>query len=192
MISVSESAQDYFRHLMEQQDLEDVALRMHVSSPGTPAADCQLGFCEEGEQAADDVRVGLSGFNLYVDAASAPWLEDAVVDYEAGEMGGQITVKAPNIKGTAPDDGAPLADRVDYILQAEINPMVAAHGGIVSLVDVTEDHVVVLQFGGGCHGCGMVDVTLKQGIEQTLRERIPEITGVRDITDHATGENPYY
>lgn len=192
MIQVSDSAQQYFLRLMEQQDLEDVALRMLVIQPGTPAADCQLGFCSEGEQASDDVTVPLAGFNLYIDAASAPWLDDALVDYEPSDLGGQITVKAPNIKGQAPGADAPLAERVDYVLQSEINPMVAAHGGIVTLVDVTEDRTVVLQFGGGCHGCGMVDVTLKQGIETTLRERIPEIAGVRDVTDHAAGENPYY
>ena len=85
-----------------------------------------------------------------------------------------------------------LAERVDYVLQAEINPAVAGHGGVVTLVEVTADNMVVLQFGGGCHGCGMVDVTLKEGIEKTLKERVPEIAGVRDVTDHAAGQNPYY
>lgn len=192
MIRVTDTAQDYFRRLMEQQGLDDVGLRMLVSQPGTPAADCQLAFCPEGEQTAEDVVVPLDGFNLYIDAGSAPWLDDAVVDYETDDLGGQISVKAPNIKGGAPEDDASLAERVDYVLQAEVNPTVAAHGGRVALVEVTTDNVVVLQFGGGCHGCGMVDVTLKQGIEKTLKERVPEIAGVRDVTDHATGENPYY
>ena len=193
MIKVSDTAQDYFRRLMEQQGLEDVALRMLVSQPGTPAADCQLAFCPEGEQASDDVVVSLDGFDLYIDADSAPWLDDARVDYETDDLGGQISVKAPNIKGEPPDEAASsVAQRVDYVLQEEINPSVAAHGGVVTLVEVTTENVVVLQFGGGCHGCGMVDVTLKEGIEKTLKERVPEIVGVRDATDHATGENPYY
>jgi Fe/S biogenesis protein NfuA len=192
MISVTETAQDYFRRLMEQQGLDDVGLRMLVSQPGTPAADCQLAFCPEGEQESDDVIVPLEGFNLYIDATSAPWLDDAKVDYETDDLGGQISVKAPNIKGEPPDGAASLADQVDYVLQAEINPAIAAHGGVVTLVEVTTDNTVVLQFGGGCHGCGMVDVTLKEGIEKTLKERVPEIEAVRDVTDHATGENPYY
>ncbi len=78
------------------------------------------------------------------------------------------------------------------MLDAEINPRLAAHGGRVSLVEVTEACEVVLQFGGGCHGCGMVDMTLKEGIEKSLKEQIPEVTGVLDATDHSTGENPYY
>ena len=74
----------------------------------------------------------------------------------------------------------------------EINPQIASHGGRVSLEEIAGDGIVVLRFGGGCHGCGMADVTLKQGIEKTLRSRLPEITEVRDATDHASGHNPYY
>ena len=75
---------------------------------------------------------------------------------------------------------------------SEINPKLASHGGCVTLLEVDAEHAVVLQFGGGCHGCGMVDVTLKQGVEKTLREQVPEVTAVRDATDHSGGEKPYY
>jgi Fe/S biogenesis protein NfuA len=78
------------------------------------------------------------------------------------------------------------------LLETEINPSLASHGGRVTLVEVTEKMEVVLQFGGGCQGCGMADVTLKQGIEQTLTRNIPEITAVLDSTDHQSGQNPYY
>jgi Fe/S biogenesis protein NfuA len=78
------------------------------------------------------------------------------------------------------------------VLEAEINPKLASHGGRVSLLEIDAGGAVLLQFGGGCHGCGMVDVTLKQGVEKTLRERVPEITAVRDATDHADGKKPYY
>jgi Fe/S biogenesis protein NfuA len=81
---------------------------------------------------------------------------------------------------------------VRYVLDAEINPQLASHGGRVTLLEIDAQGAVLLQFGGGCHGCGMVDVTLKQGVEKTLRERVPEITAVRDATDHAVGEKPYY
>ncbi|MBI3907411.1 MAG: NifU family protein [Pseudomonas fluorescens] len=83
---------------------------------------------------------------------------------------------------------------VDYATyqQTEINPGLASHGGQVSLIDVVEDGIAVLQFGGGCQGCGQADVTLKEGIERTLLERIPELKGVRDVTDHTQKENAYY
>ena len=83
-----------------------------------------------------------------------------------------------------------MIERVRYVLDAEINPRLASHGGRVTLLEIDAAGAVVLQFGGGCHGCGMVDVTLKQGVEKTLRERVLEITAVRDATDHAGGQRP--
>ena len=85
-----------------------------------------------------------------------------------------------------------IRDSINYYLQTEINPGLASHGGQVSLVDVVDDGIAVLQFGGGCQGCGQADVTLKEGIERTLLERIPELKGVRDVTDHSQKENAYY
>jgi len=119
-------------------------------------------------------------------------LDGASIDYESNATGGQLNIRAPRIKGDMPGMEASLVERVRYVLDAEVNPRIAAHGGRISLLEVSAEGVVVLQFGGGCHGCGMVDVTLKQGVEKTLRERVPEITEVRDATDHAGGSNPYY
>ena len=92
----------------------------------------------------------------------------------------------------APDADASVVERVRYLIDAEINPKLASHGGRVALREITAEGIVVLQFGGGCHGCGMSEVTLKNGIEKTLREKIPEVTGVRDVTDHESGSKPYY
>jgi len=90
-----------------------------------------------------------------------------------------------------PMDDEAVKERVQKILEEMINPAVAGHGGWVDLLDVKEN-VVYLRLGGGCQGCGMVNVTLKQGIESTLKEEIPQIAGVIDQTDHAGGNNPYY
>ena len=91
-----------------------------------------------------------------------------------------------------PGAEAELSDRVAWLLETEINPGLASHGGHVELEEITESLEVVLRFGGGCHGCGMVDVTLKEGIENSLKTNFPEIRGILDATDHSTGENPYY
>jgi len=80
--------------------------------------------------------------------------------------------------------------KIQDLLDTAINPAVAGHGGVVSLVDV-KDKMVYLQMGGGCQGCGMVDVTLKQGIETMIREELPEVVEILDVTDHAAGQNPY-
>jgi Fe/S biogenesis protein NfuA len=114
------------------------------------------------------------------------------VDYAKDSMGGQLTIRAPNSRmpRIAPDSS--LEDRINYILYNDINPGLAAHGGFITLEKVTEDRVAVLKFGGGCQGCGMVDVTLKEGVEKNLLQQIPELTAVRDVTDHSDSENAYY
>jgi len=192
MIQIHSGAEQYFARLIEQQDADDLALRIAVSDPGTPRAQCQLTFCEPDAAASEDTRIPCDGFDLIVDGASASWLDNAELDFEEDAVGGQLVVKAPNIRGSVPGDDAPLPERVQYLIDAEINPSVASHGGHVTLVEVTGAREVILRFGGGCHGCGMASVTLKEGIEKTLLRELPEITAVRDATDHSTGENPYY
>lgn len=86
---------------------------------------------------------------------------------------------------------AEIRRRVQQVLDSIINPAVASHGGMVSLLDVN-NNAVFLEFGGGCQGCGMVSVTLKYGVERTIREEVPEVGEILDTTDHASGRNPYY
>ena len=192
MIEISRSAQDYFRKLIGQQDEEGLGLRISVSHAGTPGASCDLQFCPSGQSMPDDNVREFEGFNLYVADASVKWLDKAEIDFEEDPTGGQLTIKAPGIKGDEPGSDAGMEDRVSWLLQTEINPALASHGGRVALVEITDAKEVILQFGGGCQGCGMADVTMKQGIEQTLKRHIPEITAVKDVTDHSSGTNPYY
>lgn len=192
MIEIRPQAQEFLNTMLERQDLPGLGLRMKVINPGTPDADCELLFCQEDEITETDTEVKCDAFTLWVDDISAPYLVDAELDFESSPTGGQITVRAPNIKGSAPDESSPLVDQVRYLLDTEINPSVASHGGIVTLDAVTDEGEVRLRFGGGCHGCGMVNVTLKEGIERTFMDKLPRVTAVTDVTDHETGENPYY
>lgn len=192
MIDISERAQQHFLRLLSQQGIENLSIRLRVTAPGTPGANCELEFCEPADLAGGEWTIECSGFNFHVDGDSARWLDNATIDFEPTATGGQLNIRAPKIKGDVPGAEAGLIERVQYVLDAEVNPMLASHGGKVSLLEIVAEGVVLLQFGGGCHGCGMVDVTLKQGVEKTLIERVPEITAVRDATDHAVGETPYY
>ncbi len=106
-----------------------------------------------------------------------------------GTLASGVAPVAPAPPALAAEDEA-LYGRVADLFEAEINPAIARHGGYVELIDV-QDRVVMLRMGGGCQGCGMADVTLRQGIEASLRERIPEVAGIVDVTDHAAGTNPY-
>ncbi len=192
MLTLTENAQRHFRKLIESQGSDDMGIRVQAVHGGTPKADCQLEFCAADELVGDEWALQCEGFMFYVDAASIGYFDGAEIDYQTNATGGQLTVRAPKLKGAPPAEGADLAERVRYVIETEINPQIASHGGRVSLEEIADRSIVVLRFGGGCHGCGMADVTLKQGIEKTLRARLPEITAVRDVTDHASGHNPYY
>ena len=192
MIEITESAQEYFGRLIEQQEMDDVGLYLTVLNPGTPLAACDLQFHVGGQSGEEEIEFNYDKFKLYIPAGSERWLEESKIDFEKSDAGGQLTIKAPGIKGDKPDDSESLETRISWVLQSEINPGLASHGGMVSLEMITPENEVVLRFGGGCHGCGMVNVTLQDGIEKTLKEYFPEIKAVIDATDHATGSNPYY
>ena len=96
-----------------------------------------------------------------------------------------------NPTAAGPADSASLMERVQWVIDSEINPSVASHGGVVTLVEV-QDGNVMLRFGGGCHGCSSSSATLKFGIETRLKEKFPDIKEIIDVTDHSTGETPYY
>lgn len=192
MLQISSSAQAYFRQLLRQQDLDDLGIRLSALRAGTPSADARLEFCEPADLRGDEWAIDCDGFTLYVEAASVPFFEAAEIDFQENATGGQVTVRAPNIKGRAPGVNASLIERVRHVLDSEVNPQLATHGGRVAVEEITAENDVVLRFGGGCHGCGMVDVTLKSGVETTLRARIPELGAIRDATDHDSGATPYY
>jgi len=191
-ITITQAAEDYLAELLSKQDSPGIGIRVFITQPGTPYAETCIAYCKPGEQKPEDTAVGLASFTAWIDGVSEPFLEDAVVDYATDRMGGQLTIKAPNAKVPMVNEDSPLNERINYYLQTEINPGLASHGGQVTLVDVVDEGIAVLQFGGGCQGCGQADYTLKEGIEKTLLERIPELKGVRDVTDHSNRENAYY
>jgi len=191
MIQLSESAQAHFRRLIEREALPGLGVRLSAVHPGTPRADVRLEFAEPGDLTGDEWAIDCEGFTLWIEAASASYLDAAEIDYVQQATGGQLQIRAPKIKGEAPAETASLVERVRWVVEHEVNPQLAQHRGHVAVDSVTADGVVYLRFGGGCHGCGMADVTLKQGIEKTLLTRVPGVTAVRDATDHATGDAPY-
>ncbi|WP_462383674.1 Fe-S biogenesis protein NfuA [Pseudomonas sp. Marseille-QA0892] len=191
-ITITEAAEGYLADLLSKQDTPGIGIRVFITQPGTQYAETCIAYCKPGEQKPEDTPVGLASFTAWIDAISEPFLEDAVVDYATDRMGGQLTIKAPNAKVPQVNEDSPLPERVSYYLQTEVNPGLASHGGQVSLVDIDDEGIAILRFGGGCQGCGMVDLTLKEGVEKTLMERIPELKGVRDVTDHTNKENAYY
>ncbi len=192
MIMISESAQAHFVKLLEKQ-ASGTNIRVFVVNPGTASAECGVSYCPPDAVESTDLTVPFNGFDAVIDADSKPFLVDAEIDFVTDQMGSQLTLKAPNAKVRKVSDNAPLKERVQYVIDAEINPQLANHGGRVSVVELTDTGIAVLQFGGGCNGCSQVDLTLKEGIEKELLNRFHgELNGVRDVTDHQRGEHSYY
>lgn len=191
-IKISDAAQAHFRKLLESQE-EDTNIRIFVVNPGTPNAECGVSYCPPSNVEENDTELKFNGFSAFIDSVSYPFLEEAEIDYVTEELGTQLTLKAPNAKMRKVADDAPLIERVDYVIQTQINPQLAGHGGRITLIEITDDGYAVLQFGGGCNGCSMVDVTLKDGVEKQLVEMFDgELKGARDVTEHQRGEHSYY
>lgn len=192
-ITITESAAEYLKTLVERQEDAGMGVRIFVEKPGTPYAECCMAYCPAGESEASDHTIPLAGFNVYLKGESLPYLVDAEVDYNKDRFGGQLTFRAPRSKVPQLGDNASLEEQIYHVLQSEINPMLASHGGNVSLEYLADENTTaVLKFGGGCQGCASVDLTLKEGIEKTLMERFPTLKKVVDETDHTNTDNAYY
>ncbi len=194
-IEVTEGAQGYLAELLEKQNVEGVAVRLFVTQPGTTYAETCLAYCRPDEVNAEDEVMQLELVRFYIEKNSIPYLDEAFIDYATDRMGGQLTIKAPNAKVPKVTADSPINEQINYILYSEVNPGLASHGGEVKLEEVSEEEaglVAILRFGGGCQGCSAVDMTLKDGVEATLIEKVPGLVGVRDVTDHSQREQAYY
>jgi Fe/S biogenesis protein NfuA len=174
------------------EESEPLAVRIEVldSSPLAPQYD--LALIEESEKETGDQIYEQGGFEVVVPRSSVDLLKGATVDWVESMQGSGFKVENPNIVpiGEGLADG-PLADRVKQVIDMQVNPAIASHGGSVTLVEVRDD-VVYLEMMGGCQGCGMAAVTLAQGIRRIIMENVPDVKDIVDVTNHEAGANPYY
>ena len=191
-IKITKSAEKYLDDLLDNQGEDTVGIKIFVTEPGSPRAETCIAYAkQEDDLSGYTVKTGFK-FPLYLEEISLKFIEDAKVDYSPDKFGGNLTIKAPNAKLPQIASDGSIEEKINYVLYSEINPGLAAHGGEVLLVEVVDEKTAVLQFGGGCQGCGMVDLTLKDGVERTLLEKIPELNKILDVTDHSYRENAYY
>lgn len=182
MLEFTDVAKDRVRSFIESQTGDEAsALRIAGNR-----AEQRLWLVKASDIQPTDRSFDAGGFTVLLDPLSAAQLQGATVDFVEGVIQSGFRVYFPTQEW---DD--PIAQKVQDVLDTEINPGVASHGGTVSLAGV-RDGVAYITFGGGCQGCGAADLTLKQGIDRIVRERVPEIHTVMDETDHDAGENPYY
>ena len=156
-----------------------------------------LSFVPLGETGGTDHMERHGDLTVIIPSGDTSNMTGAELAMSSNPMTPGLAIENPNNpspqipSAPAGDLSGPLAEQIAQVLDQQVNPAIAAHGGHASLVS-EEDGVVYLQLGGGCQGCGMAAVTLRQGIEQILRDAIPAIVEIVDVTDHQGGDNPYY
>ena len=187
MLEITDKAKEMLQSFVEQADNDNpMALKVEIVGRGPKGFQYDLQLIDKGDSLDDDVESEVGGLTVFVSANSAQYLEGTTLDYKETLMGGGFSFENPNPLWM--DD---LSKAVAEVISEKVNPVVASHGGHVDLIGI-DDGRAVIAFGGGCQGCGMVDVTLRQGVEVMITEGVPGVSGVIDVTDHSAGTNPFY
>ncbi len=186
MLTLTDSAKEQVLSAIQEEGKENLTLRIAITGRGPSGFQYSLDLVGAGENKEDDILVEHDDLKIYVERSSAENLEGTTIDFVTRLQESGFKFDNPNSIWSDP-----RAKLVQEVIDARINPGIAAHGGNVRLLDVKND-IAYIAFGGGCQGCGMVDVTLKQGVAVMIKEAVPDLKDVLDTTDHAAGENPYY
>ena len=185
-IDISRKAQDHIKKFLNASSEKIQGVSIIIETKTERKANYSIQFIELSDTPAENISIDFENIPVLVSKEVIPYLEGTEVDLnDKGEL------EAFNPSMSITEISGSVEEQIQHVLDEEVNPMVASHGGVVSLLEV-KDHNVYLEFGGGCQGCGMIDVTLKQGVEVMMKAQIPEIEAIYDVTDHAGGTNPYY
>ena len=185
-IDISRKAQDHIKKFLNASSEKIQGVSIIIETKTERKANYSIQFIELSATPVENISIDLEKFQVFVAKEAIPYLEGTEVDLnEKGEL------EAFNPSMSITEISGSVEEQIQHVLDEEVNPLVASHGGVVSLLEV-KDHNAYLEFGGGCQGCGMIDVTLKQGVEVIIKAQIPEIEAIYDVTDHAGGTNPYY
>lgn len=184
MLTVTPSAQEKIHEILVQKKVENYGVRIRILGKGIDSFAYDFSLMPPDFRLPDDLVVETDQFSVFVDQESAELMNDATVDFDVEQNGFMV------------DNPAPVWDnkvgpKVARVIIEEINPGVASHGGAIMLVDV-KDNVAYVRMLGGCQGCGMASVTLSDSVERMVKQAVPEIASVVDITRHGAGTNPYY
>jgi len=185
-IDISRKAQDHIKKFLNASSEKIQGVSIIIETKTERKANYSIQFIELSDTPAENISIDFENIPVLVSKEVIPYLEGTEVDLNDK---GELEAFNPNMSIT--EISGSVEEQIQHVLDEEVNPMVASHGGVVSLLEV-KDHNAYLEFGGGCQGCGMIDVTLKQGVEVMIKSQIPEIEAIYDVTDHAGGTNPYY
>jgi Fe/S biogenesis protein NfuA len=194
VVSITQEALDKLKELRaDEPDADQLGLRLEIASDASEEFRYDLSFSEYLDAAfTDEVRTH-EGLKVIIPGKDVELLSGATLDY--AETTG-LVIRNPNrpevlrVEGLTGDDA--LSAEIEAMVAGEINPALASHGGFVTYVGHDGEGTAYLTMGGGCHGCSMSKLTMLEGVQTMLVEAIDEVHAVKDLTDHATGENPFY
>ncbi|MCH7588088.1 MAG: NifU family protein [Chloroflexi bacterium] len=186
MIDITDAAQAKLLEVLAGKEDGERGLLVSIKGRGPGGFEHAMRFVTDEEKPEDVIVTQIGELTVYIEPEYADNLKGSAIDF-LPEAGG-FKIENPNPVFAWSD---PISQAVQDVLTNEINPSVASHGGVVQLLEV-KDNVAYIELGGGCVGCGLVDVTLKQGIEVAIKNAVPDILAIVDSTDHASGTNPYY
>lgn len=199
IVEISDAARDKILALRDGEGIDDLHLGLRITGVGAQGFIYETAFLRTEDVASTDIIEDHEGLPVAVALDSVENLRGAVLDLSGDGSGPGLVMRNPNVP-TPSLPGGELGDlelsgtpeeKVRTLLQERINPAIASHGGVANLIAV-EGSIAQLELGGGCQGCGLAAVTLRQGIERAILEAVPEIDEVVDVTDHSLGTNPFY
>ncbi len=185
-IDVSDEAKSFIIAELNSKGGETKGIEIVVEAKSDRKANFSVEFVDILNSTSDNISIEYENFHIFVSKKGIPYIEGTEIKLNEDQ---ELIAFNPNLSITKLS--GTVEEQIQHVLEEEVNPMVASHGGVVSLLEV-KDSNAYLEFGGGCQGCGMIDVTLKQGVEVMIKEQVPEIEAIYDVTDHAEGTNPYY
>jgi Fe/S biogenesis protein NfuA len=200
MIEITPAARQRIAEFVEAEAVRDPALRIELGSDeGSPLArGYAISLVEREDRRKTEIAINVDSIRVFLNLDTSNLLSGAEIDWIEENGAGGFRVEDPSARAAAvaagavpASEGGELADRIVHILQHEINPRIASHGGAVELVDV-DDGTLYVRMSGGCQGCSASAATLRMGVERMVREAVPEISAVVDVTDHSAGTNPYF
>jgi Fe/S biogenesis protein NfuA len=199
MIEISPGARARIQEWVEAGVVSNPALRITLDPAGrTPLArSYAISLVDKEDRERTEIAINVDGIRIFLNLDTSNLLSGALVDWVEDEGGTGFRVFDPMAAPPPvrePSElriSGPLAERVQQVIDEVINPGIAAHGGFVEMVDVSDDSLYI-KMGGGCQGCAASQATLRMGIERMVREQVPEIVNIVDVTDHEAGATPYY
>ena len=196
VVEITDSALEQIQALRDQESIADLHLGLRIAGVGANGFIYETAFLRPEDVAAEDHLEHHGDLPVVVAADSVDNLRGSVLDLAGDPAAPGLVLRNPNPATPPITDGeveltGTVSERVQQLIELYINPSIASHGGFVTLVGVEGDQAMV-ELGGGCQGCGLAAMTLRQGIESSIKHHVPEILEVVDVTDHAAGENPFF